>query len=101
MKLKITAVAIVMALGITSVNAQIRQTAKHQHQRIQQGVKSGELTKSEAANLRNDQKDIRTEAKDAKADGNVTRDERVTIKQDQKQESRKIFRKKHNNRERN
>ena len=100
MKLKITAVAIVIALSITNANAQIRQTARHQHQRIQQGVRSGELTKSEVANLRNDQKNIRLEAKDAKADGVVTRDEKIAIRQDQRQESREIFRKKHNNRER-
>lgn len=98
MKLKIAVVAIVMVLGITSANAQIHQTAKHQHQRIRQGVKSGELTKSEAANLHNDQKDIRMETKGAKADGVVTRDEKAAIKKDQRQESREIFRKKHNNR---
>ena len=100
MKLKIAA-AIIMALGITSANAQTHRIAQHQHQRIRQGVKSGELTKAEAVNLHNDQKNIHQEAKDAKADGVVTKEEREDIRKDQKQESREIFRKKHNSRDRN
>ncbi len=101
MKLKIATLAIIMAAGITSANAQIVKTAKHQHQRIRQGVKSGELTKAEAKNLRSDQKEIREDAKDAKADGVVTKEERKDIRQDQRKESKKIFIKKHNNRDRN
>ena len=42
MKVKITAIAIIMAFGINSANAQSVRTARHQHQRIHQGVKSGE-----------------------------------------------------------
>jgi hypothetical protein len=101
MKLKITAAAIIIAFSITSANAQVHHKAKHQQQRIRQGVKSGELTKTEAKNLHNDQKEIHQEVKDAKADGVVTKDERKDIRKDQKQESRKIFRKKHNARDRN
>ena len=100
MKLKIATIAIILAFGINNANAQVRR-AVHQHQRIRQGVKSGELTKAEAVNLRSDQKNIRQEAKEAKADGVVTKEERKDIRQDQKQESKKIFRKKHNERERN
>ena len=100
MKLKLATAAIIMAFSISSVNAQVHKTAQHQHQRIRQGVKSGELTKPEAVNLRNDQKNIRQEAKEAKADGIVTKEERKDIRQDQKQESKKIFRKKHNKRDR-
>lgn len=102
MKLKLlSALAIVLAFSITSADAQIKHRAKSQHHRIKQGVKSGELTKAEAKNLRNDQKEIRQEVKEAKKDdGKITRDERKEIKQDQKQASRKIFRKKHNKRDR-
>lgn len=49
----------------------------------------------------NDQKEIRQDVKEARADGTVTKDERKDIKQDQRQASRKIYRKKHNNRDRN
>jgi uncharacterized membrane protein YebE (DUF533 family) len=100
MKLKIAVAAIVMALGITNVNAQIHR-AHQQRQRIRQGVKSGELTRPEAANLRNDQKEIHQDVKAAKADGVVTKEERKDIRKDQRQESREIFRKKHNARVRN
>ena len=91
---------IICALGISSANAQIRKTAKHQHSRIRQGVKSGELTKAETKNVVKDQKEIRKEVKDAKADGAVTGEEKKEIRQDQNQASRKIFRKKHNKRDR-
>lgn len=73
-----------MAFSISSVNAQVHKTAHHQHQRTRQGVKNGELTKTEAVNLRNDQKNIRQEAKRAKADGKVAKEERKDIRQDQK-----------------
>ncbi|MEO6355661.1 MAG: hypothetical protein ABIU77_14295 [Ferruginibacter sp.] len=101
MTIKISIATFVLALGITSANAQTHAVAHRQHQRIRQGVKSGELTKTEAVHLRKDQKEIRHEKQAAKADGVVTKDEAKDIRKDQKQESRKIFRKKHNERERN
>ena len=101
MKVKfVSAVAIVLAISITSVQAQIVRKAHSQHARIKQGVRSGELTRAEAVNLRNGQKQVRQEVKAAKADGVVTAAERKEIKQDQRQESRKIARKKHNRRDR-
>ncbi len=102
MKFKILLVSlIVLGFSITGAEAQIVKQTRHQHHRIKQGVKSGELTKAEAANLRKDQKDIRQEVKAAKSDGIVTPAERKDIRKDQKKESRKIFRKKHNKKERN
>lgn len=103
MALKFTVIAImVMALGISNANAQqIKQTAKNQKHRIRQGVKSGELTRSETRNLVKQEKEIHQEVKAAKADGTVTGAERREIKQDQRQTSRAIYRKKHNRRDRN
>lgn len=102
MKMKLLLAAIVaFCFTISSADAQAGKRARNQHQRIKQGVQSGELTKAEAVNLRTDQKDIRQDVKEAKADGVVTRDERKEVKQEQRQESRKIFRKKHNMRTRN
>ena len=102
MKSKIlSALAIVLVLSATSAEAQIKQRAKNQHHRIKQGVRSGEITKAEAVNLRKDQKEIRQDVKEAKLDdGKITKDERKEIKQEQRQTSRKIFRKKHNKRDR-
>ena len=96
----LAAIAIVMAISISSTQAQEVKRAHNQHNRIKQGVRSGELTKAEATNLRNGQKEIRQDVKEAKADGTVTKGERKEIRKDQNQESRKIFRKKHNKRDR-
>jgi uncharacterized membrane protein YebE (DUF533 family) len=104
MTVKLLTTAIVaLVLSVSTVNAQntIRGKAKNERQRIKQGVKSGELTKAEAKNVITDQKEIRQEVKAAKSDGAVTKEERQDIKQDQRQASRKIYRKKHNNRDRN
>jgi uncharacterized membrane protein YebE (DUF533 family) len=102
MKTKVLASAIVLFALFTSASAQtIRQKGKNERHRIAQGVKSGELTKSEAKNLAQDQREIHQEVKAAKADGVVTKEERKDIKQDQRQTSRKIYRKKHNARDRN
>ncbi len=94
------ATAIICALGISTAGAQVKKTAKHQHTRIKQGVKSGELTKSETKNLVRDQKEIRQDVKSAKSDGILTGDEKKEIRKDQRQASREIHRKKHNKRDR-
>ena len=100
MKTKILFSAIIMALAISNADAQaVRQV--RQHKRIKQGVKSGEITRAEAVNLRNGQKEIREDKREARADGVVTPVEKKEIRQGQRKESRKIFRKKHNRRERN
>jgi len=102
MKTIVLAVAILAGAVINSADAQtVRQHGKNQRHRIAQGVKSGELTRAETRNLATDQKEIRQDVKAAKADGVVTRAERKDIKQDQRQASRKIYRKKHNGRDRN
>ncbi len=100
MKTKILFSAILLALAIGNADAQNGRQVR-QHKRIKQGVKSGELTRAEAVNLRNGQKEIREEKREARADGVVTAEEKKEIRQDQRQESRKIFRKKHNRRDRN
>lgn len=100
MKTKILFSAIILALTISNADAQNGRQVR-QHKRIKQGVQSGELTRAEAVNLRNGQKEIREEKREARADGVVTAEEKKEIRQDQRQESRKIFRKKHNRRDRN
>lgn len=101
MKTKILFSALLLALAISNADAQTVARQRHQRQRIKQGVRSGELTKAETVNLVNGQREIRQEKKEARADGVVTPVERKEIRQDQRKESRKIFRKKHNNRDRN
>lgn len=78
----------------------IKERQMNQKARIRQGVRSGELTKGEARNLRQEQRTIQAEKKMAKADGKVTPAERAKIRQDQNKASRDIYRAKHNGRER-
>jgi uncharacterized membrane protein YebE (DUF533 family) len=103
MTLKLLSAAIVaLALSVNTADAQtVKGKAQNQRQRIKQGVKTGELTKAETRNVVSDQREIRQDVKAAKSDGTVTKEERKDIKQDQRQASRKIYRKKHNNRDRN
>lgn len=103
MKAKLFVAALMLfCIGINSADAQVRQTAKNQQKRIRQGVRSGELTKPEAVNLARDQREIRQDIREAKTnDGVITPAERKDIRQDQRQASRKIYRKKHNRRDRN
>lgn len=79
----------------------INKRQKNQRQRTRQGVRSGELTKKETAQIVNQQQEIREDKKEAKADGTVTAQERAAIQREQHKASRNIYRKKHNRRDRN
>jgi len=93
--------AIIIALGVNTANAQIKHRSQAQKHRIKQGVKSGELTKAETANLIHDRKEIHQDVKLAKSDGKVTPGEKKIIRKEVNHESQEIYRKKHNNRDRN
>lgn len=67
----------------------------HQHDRIRQGVRSGELTRRETAKLASEQRDIRQLERAYKSDGKLTRNERRDLQHELNQESRKIYRQKH------
>jgi CRISPR/Cas system-associated endoribonuclease Cas2 len=67
----------------------------HQGHRIQQGAKSGELTRGETHRLRTEQRHIRHEERAYKADGHLTRAERADLHRDQNHASRDIYRQKH------
>lgn len=99
MKIKfLSATALIIALAIGSTNAQTVDNAKTQNRRIKEGVKSGELTKGEAANLRKDQKEIRKTMKEAQKDGFLSKEEKRGIRHGKRHESRKIAHLKHNDR---
>ena len=72
----------------------------NQRTRIHQGVRSGELTRHEAGKLRRGQRHVDRMEDRAKADGKVTAAERHRITRAQNRQSRRIYRLKHNNRER-
>jgi len=70
----------------------------HQHRqqhRIQQGARSGELTRGETRELRSEQRDIRQMERDYKSDGTLTRQERKELHQAQHEASRNIYDEKH------
>jgi len=67
----------------------------HQQARIHQGVKSGELTRTEVRQLATQHRDIRREERAYKSDGKLTRDERADLRQDLGAASRSIYSEKH------
>ncbi len=102
MKIKILGGLLVAALAITSVaNAQTRTPVinhrQHtQERRINQGVRSGRLTRNEAGHLRNDERRIRAEKRTAMAEGRMGPRERRHIRRQENRVSRRIYRDKHN-----
>jgi len=103
MKINIFGGLLVAALAITSIaNAQDRtpviNAGQHnQERRINNGVKSGQLTHRETRNLRNDERRISAEKRIAKASGHVTHNQRAMLRHQENRTSRAIYRDKHNN----
>lgn len=75
----------------------VNKRQHNQHERIHEGVKSGELTHSEAKALRSEQRAIRAEEAEFKSDGKLTRGERRELHRDLNESSRDIHREKHDN----
>ena len=101
---------ILVALVLTTLGASLVQADTstprvdrrevRQHQRIRQGVRSGQLTRGEAARLRAGQRHVDRMERRAKADGHVSRHERRRLAHAQNVQSRRIYRLKHNRRQR-
>jgi hypothetical protein len=79
----------------------VNQRQYNQHDRIAQGVRSGELTKDEAKGLRAEQRSIRQEERQYKSDGILARDERKDLHQDLNASSRNTYNEKHDAETRN
>ncbi len=73
------------------VNAQKTLMAK----RIRQGVKSGQITPDERAEIRQRLEAFRAEAKQLRADGTLSKEDRQTLRREWRQISRLVFVKKH------
>jgi hypothetical protein len=78
----------------------INQRKENQQDRVAQGVKSGQLTASETSRLEHQQAGINREERGMRAqdNGHLTQADRKTLHQQQNQESRRIYRDKHNGR---
>jgi hypothetical protein len=73
----------------------------NQRQRIVNGVQSGELTMRETRRLAAGQVHLNRVERRAKADGVVTARERVHMQHEENQQSRRIYRQKHDAQDRN
>ena len=71
------------------------QRQQQQKQRIKEGVRSGELTRPEARRLVRGQVELRKDERAAKADGVVTARERAKLQHEADQQSRRIYKQKH------
>ena len=76
----------------------INQRKVDQQDRIAQGVRSGQLTAGETARLEHQEAGINREERGMRAEdnGHLTAQDRRTIHAQQNQESRRIYRDKHN-----
>ena len=79
----------------TKSTPRIDQRQAEQQKRIDEGVKSGQLTDKEAKRLEKGQKRIQKMEDKAMADGKMTKKERARIEHAQDEESKKIYREKH------
>ena len=66
-----------------------------QQKRIEQGVKSGQLTDKEAARLEKREAKLESDKEKAQADGKVTKKERKQLHREANRDSRAIRRQKH------
>jgi hypothetical protein len=82
-------------LAAQTKTPKIHQKQVNQEARIQEGKKSGELTKRETRRLQTEQAVIQHDKKQAKADGVVTPTERKEIRKEQRAASRDIYHQKH------
>ena len=102
---KLLAIAVLGTLALPAfaqyAPPQADQRQDRQERRIQQGVRSGELTPREAARLERGQARIRQMQQDALADGHINRRERAAIDREQDKQNQLIARLKHNDRSRN
>lgn len=68
---------------------------KRQEKRIEQGVKSGELTDREAKRLEMREQKLKADEARAKSDGIVTPKERARLQHEANKTSRRIYKQKH------
>ena len=74
----------------------VDQREKNQEKRIEQGIRSGNLTPAETRRLEVQQGRIKADELNAKSDGKVTAKERRKLNREQNRANRTIYRKKHN-----
>ena len=85
-----------LAQPIPARAGEIKERQKHQQERIDEGVKSGELTKKETLKLEAEQAKIRKKKRRFKRnDGKIGPKERAKLEQEQDKASQHIYKEKH------
>lgn len=74
----------------------IQKREQNQEKRIDQGVKSGQLTPGEAGRAERQQAKIQQDEARMKSDGKLTKKERRKLTREQNRASKNIYQKKHN-----
>ena len=76
----------------------INQRKENQQDRIAQGIKSGQLTAGETSRLEHQEAGINKEERGMRAqdNGHLTKSDKALINKQQNQESKRIYRDKHN-----
>ena len=73
---------------------------QRQQERIEQGVQSGQLSEKEAQTLQKQEAHIQKVEQKLEADGSLSGQDKAKLERMQDRESKRIFRKKHNKRQR-
>lgn len=91
--LLLSAVALLLA-GSTEAFAQgrnrVRTNDRQDRQRVRRGVRSGQITREEARQIREREQQIRAERRGYRSDGTITRAERREIRSDEREQDRYI-----------
>jgi len=90
--------SIVPAMGLASERAKtpaVNARQQNQQARIRQGIQSGELTRREAARLKEQEQRIRANERRAKADGTVSATERARLEKELARASQNIQEQRH------
>ncbi|HEX5000477.1 MAG TPA: hypothetical protein VFY29_19800 [Terriglobia bacterium] len=101
MKKFLSVIGLVGLLGSTLyAKNPIDTREQNQRERIRQGVRSGELTKSETRRLVKEEARIRRTETRARKDGEITLQERLKLDRQLDKASRDIFKEKHDKQDR-
>ena len=102
--MNLTKLTLIATLSLTTAalsaqtSQEINQRKENQQDRIAQGVKSGQLTAGETSHLEHQEAGINHEEKAMRAqdNGHLSKADKSLINKQQNQESRRIYRDKHN-----
>lgn len=101
MRKLLAAFAIGTLLSTGALTSQVKKREVRQQKRINQGVRSGELTKKETLKIEAAEAKLHKEIKDDRQDGpGLTPKERAKINKKQKKLSKRIYKQKHDGQKR-